>query len=264
MTMTILLILFGFLFGSALGSFLNVVALRTVTGTAWWGKERSRCPKCGATLEPRDLIPLASWFFLRGKCRTCGSAIPFLYLAAEIATGTVTAVLLWRWGVPFGVHTLLALGLGTFMLLNSFTDLYEGYIYDYFALAPVGLGLGLRLFGGVPGFLDGLGGAALGYGVIAGIILLTKLLMKQEGMGWGDAHLMAGAGAVLGWKFVALALYLGFMLGGIVIVPLFLLKKVQRKDAIPLGPFLALGSILTLVAGPQILGLLYFASSWPW
>ena len=83
-------------------------------------------------------------------------------------------MLLWRWGVPVGVHTLLALGLGTFMLLNSFTDLYEGYIYDYFALAPVGLGLGLRLFGGVPGFLDGLVGAALGYGVIAGSFCLPR------------------------------------------------------------------------------------------
>ncbi|HOO64566.1 MAG TPA: A24 family peptidase, partial [Synergistaceae bacterium] len=121
-----------------------------------------------------------------------------------------------------------------------------------------------RLFGGLPGILDGLGGAALGYGVIAGIILLTKVLMKQEGMGWGDAHLMAGAGAILGWKFASLALYLGFMLGGMVILPLFLLKKVQRKDAIPLGPFLALGSILTLVVGPQLLDFLYFSSSWPW
>jgi leader peptidase (prepilin peptidase)/N-methyltransferase len=87
-------------------------------------------------------------------------------------------------------------------------------------------------------------------------------------MGWGDAILMAGIGACLGWKYCAFGLYLGFLAGGVVVVPLMLTKKLKRKDAIPLGPFLATGAVLALFAGN--FAIRYFGDligghpGWPW
>ena len=164
---------------------------------------------------------------------------------------------IWKWGLnPAG---MMATTGGWLMLLNSLTDIYSGYIYDHLAISLAIAGAIIRLYGGSSAFIGGLLGALAGFCIIAVIILASR-----GGMGWGDANLMAGAGAILGWKMVILGSYLGFMAGGLVAIVLLLLKKVKRKDAIPLAPFLATGVLTVMIWGPDILEIWGFYPGWPW
>lgn len=250
-----------FAFGACVGSFINAAAMRTVLDRKWWGSERSVCDTCGAVLGASELIPVISFILLRGKCRHCGARIPIRHFAAELAAGTLAACLFARWGLSMALA--MSLIVLFFSLFNSMTDLENGFIYDVWALAPCALGLLLRLTESLAAAGDGVLGALLGGGLIALIIILSR-----GGMGWGDAMLMAGLGGCLGWRYTAITLYAGFMLGGIVILPLIALKKVSRKDAIPLGPFLAAGGITALFFGDAALSRLVWlidaAPAWPW
>ena len=252
-----LFILFSVVLGACMGSFLNAVALRTVEQRPWWGSERSRCGACGKVLGPSELVPLFSWLFLKGKCRSCGAKIPWRYPLSEAVGALGAGLLAWRWG--FSSAGLFALAAGSLLLLNSLTDIYSGYIYDAFALVLGAAGIVLRLAGGKGALADAFLGALLGAGVIILIILVSR-----GGMGWGDAWLMAGIGAVLGWKLAAVALYLGFIVGGAVALVLLAARVVRRKDPIPLGPFLAIGAFLSLLVGPELWGWFGYPMNWPW
>lgn len=247
--------------GASAGSFLNAAALRTLAQKKWWGNERSVCDKCGKQLQALDLIPVLSFVMLRGKCRYCKAAIEPVHFYAEVVSAVLTAALYYWWG--FCVALPICLVVLWFSLFNSITDLKCGYIYDVWALAPGVIGMLLRIQGGSSALIDGLLGAALGFGVIAAIIIVSR-----GGMGWGDAMLMAGIGGALGWRYCAMGMYLGFLAGGVVVVPLVLAKKLKRKDAVPLGPFLAAGTILTLFVGNMIQSRLSIflgeSAGWPW
>jgi leader peptidase (prepilin peptidase)/N-methyltransferase len=250
--------------GASLGSFLNVVAHRSVKGLPWWGKERSICESCGKELTFWELIPIVSWLAQRGRCRVCGARVSFRYIAVELIGAVTAGLLAWRWGLSWGYVFSMVGAFGLF--LNALTDYESQDVFDIFALSIGLLGLLLRLFGGRDAFIDGLLGAAAGWGVLAVVIFLSR-----GGMGWGDACLMGGVGAVLGWKLTLLALYMGIMTGGAGIAWLLLRGKVKwgRGDAVPLVPYLAAGGLLTLLWGPQILrfiGLHFlrsFDAGWP-
>lgn len=252
-----------FLIGACAGSFLNAAAMRTAAEKKWWGDSRSLCDHCGETLSARDLVPVLSFLSLRGKCRYCGKPIARRHIASEIVCGILTAALLWRWGVSMALLTSLCVL--WFSIFNSLTDLDNGYIYDVWAVLPGMLGIAIRLSEGWSAVLDGALGAALGFGLIALIILVSR-----GGMGWGDAMLMLGIGGCVGWKYCALSLYTGFLVGGVVVLPLMLAKKLSRKDAIPLGPFLAAGSIVVLFFGNSLLARISASFNipmppgWPW
>ena len=120
-------------------------------------------------------------------------------------------------------------------------------------------GMLLRAAHGWPGLLDGLFGALAGFGVIGAIIVASR-----GRMGLGDAVLMLGIGAFMGFKLTLLSLYLGFMCGGLVVIPLLLAKRVTRKTAVPLGPFLCAGMVLSMLFGSKILPYLGYITQWPW
>lgn len=257
--------------GACMGSFLNVVAHRSIEGRPWWGKERSSCEACGHVLTPCELIPILSWFLQRGRCRSCGASLSPRYLLVELIGAAGAAGAAWRWGPSWaGVLVLFAF---FSLLLNALTDFESGDVFDAFAIAPGVAGMLLRCAGGREALLDGLAGVAVGWGVFAVIILVTVLILSREGMGWGDAFFMGGMGAVMGWKLTLLAFYLGIMVGGLGIVLLMLMGRVRwgRGDAVPLVPYLAVGCYLTLLWGPQILGFIgqrfpnpaAFLPSWP-
>ena len=257
--------------GACMGSFLNVVAHRSIEGRPWWGKERSSCEACGHVLTPCELIPILSWFLQRGRCRSCGASLSPRYLLVELIGAAGAAGAAWRWGPSWaGVLVLFAF---FSLLLNALTDFESGDVFDAFAIAPGVAGMLLRCAGGREALLDGLVCAAVGWGAFAAIILITVLILSREGMGWGDAFFMGGMGAVMGWKLTLLAFYLGIMVGGFGIVLLMLLGRVRwgRGDAVPLVPYLAVGCYLTLLWGPQILGFIgqrfpnpaAFLPSWP-
>ena len=252
-----ILTLFVFAFGACIGSFLNAVAMRTVAEKKWWGSERSECDSCNTTLTRWDLIPVFSYLFLLGRCRYCGKKISPRHLYAELISGFGCVLLYFWWGIsPALLMSVVALW---FFLFNSLTDLESGYIYDAWAIALGVVGLLIRIGGGWHSVMDGLLGAALGFGVILLIIIVSR-----GGMGWGDATLMLGAAGALGWTFCAIGMYLGFMVGVAIILPLLLTKKVSRKDAVPLGPFLAAGCMLAILFGGSLLAHFGIDPSWPW
>ena len=253
------------LLGASLGSFLNVVAHRSIKGRPWWGKERSVCETCGKELASLELIPLVSWLVQCGRCKGCGARISPRYFIVEVIGAASAGLMAWRWGLSAAF--LLSM-VGTFgLLLNALTDYESRDVFDVFALAMGIGGLLIRLFGGRLALVDGLLGAAVGWGVFAVIIVVSR-----GGMGWGDACLMGGAGAVLGWKMTLLAFYLGIMAGGVGIFYLMLRGKIKwgRGDSIPLVPYLAAGGFLALLWGPQMLfalgerfGYYTISAGWP-
>lgn len=255
--MEIFMVLLSGCLGACVGSFLNVVALRTVHGRSWWGPERSRCDQCGKSLSGPDLVPLVSFLALQGRCRHCGEPFSVYYFLVELAGAFIGTAVVWKWGLSWAALAGLVVGYG--LLLNSLTDVYSGFVYDVFAWLPGVAVFMMRLVAGEGAVIDGFYGASLGFGVVAVIILTSR-----GGMGWGDAGLAGGMGAALGWKLTVVGLYSGFMIGGVTALILLLAKKVTRKQALPLVPFLALGGLCAIIAGPLLLGYFGLEAGWPW
>ncbi len=261
----LIIIIFG-VFGACIGSFLNAVAFRAVNGLKWWGNERSRCDHCKKILSWYELIPIISFLIQFGRCRNCHKKISPMHLYAELICMAGSIIIYYK----FKFSTALIFGLIIFFssVLNSLTDIYSGDVFDLFAYVPGILGLLLRVSGGLNAFLDGLTGMAVGFVIFALIILLSR-----GGMGWGDANFMAGAGGILGVRFILTAFYFGIMTGGIWAIILIMLGRVKfgRGDSIALVPFLSIGIFLTLIYGAgflKYLGLIFmnykmFAVNWP-
>lgn len=252
-----ILIFLGFAAGAAAGSFINAAAMRTVADKKWWGSERSVCDKCGRVLGCLDLIPIISYLILQGRCRTCRSSISPRHFISELAGGIIGALSVWYWGI--GIQLLFSFIALFFLLFHSLTDIESGYIFDSWALAMAGSAMLARLPGGLTAMADGALGAAAGFLFIYAIVLLSK-----GGMGMGDAMMMLGIGALMGWKLTILSLYLGFMTSGIIVIPLLIAKKISRKDSLPLGPYLAAGCILSIFTGRFIFGFFGYSLCWPW
>lgn len=231
-----------------MGSFLNVVAHRSIQNRRWWGDERSICENCGRVLTPLELIPIFSWIFQKGRCKGCNAKISVRYLIVEIIGSFGTALLAYKFKFSRAFFLSLTGFYGAF--LSALTDYESGDVFDLFALITGILGLIIRLSGGFDAVLDGAYGALTGWGIFAVIIILSR-----GGMGWGDAVFMAGIGAVLGLKFTLVAFYAGIMTGGAALIFLLISGHVKfgRGDTLPLVPYLAVGCYLTFLFGDYIL-----------
>ena len=254
------------IFGACMGSFLNVVAHRSIQNKPWWGNERSICEACGHVLGFFELIPVISWLILRGRCKNCGAKISVRYILVELICAAMAVMIVRRWGLSWAC---LVVSVGACsIIINSLTDIEAGDVFDMFAITPGVIALIIRLAGGKSAFLDGLTGALIGWGIFALIIVISR-----GGIGWGDATFMCGMGAVLGFKFTCLAFYIGIMAGGLWVIALMLIGKIKlgKGQAIPLVPFLAIGCFITMIYGPEIFAYLdqrltyteIFKTSWP-
>jgi leader peptidase (prepilin peptidase)/N-methyltransferase len=263
--MSLLLFILGAVIGSCLASFVNVVAERSVSGRAWWGKERSSCKICGKILSSTELIPIISFTIQRGRCRGCGNFIGMRYFIVEIIGAATSGSLLMKW--DFSYAFIVALIATFFLFINALTDYEEGYIFDIFSLGMLVPAFLFRLSGGIPSLLNGVYGAAAGFCLFALIILISR-----GGMGWGDAFLMCGLGGFVGWELILIAFYIGIMAAGMGVIYLMCRGKVKwgKRQAIPLGPYLAIGGFFTLLYGFDILAFLsnkfglQLHSSFPW
>jgi len=249
--------------GLVIGSFLNVVIARLPEGRSLWGP-RSACPGCGKPIAWYDNIPLASFAALRGRCRRCGAAIAWRYPIVEAATGIVFAAAYLRLG-PTSDFAVAAVLLALLVAITGI-DLAHQIIPDVISLPGIVLGFAVNLVLGrvaaadrwcapaaassacAPAWLDSLIGILVGGGIFFVIIVVSR-----GGMGGGDMKLGAMLGAFVGWKLGLLAVLLGVLAGGAVAVALLLLGRRGRKEAIPFGPFLALGGALALLWGDKIL-----------
>ena len=235
------------LFGAVLGSFLNVLVHRLPRGESVV-RPRSRCPSCRTDIAPYDNVPIFSWLALRGRCRRCHAAISARYPAVELLTAiTVAAVVLSR-GV--GLNLLLELPFAALLLAVAGIDL-EHKIVPNRLVAPAGV------YGVVVAAV--IEPAALPESLLAGVgafsFLLLIALAYPAGMGMGDVKLAGVMGLFLGLSVVP-ALLCAFLAGSAVGLSMIVRHgAAARKRGVPFGPFLALGGLVGLFAGPELIEL---------
>jgi len=229
--------------GLALGSFLNVVAARVPLhrSLVWPG---SACMSCGHEIAWYDNIPLVSWLALRGRCRSCAERIPYRYPLVELVTALLVAGCVWKFGPT--ADAALAAFFCLVLVAVSAIDLEHLIIPNRIVLpaAAVVLAANTALHPSPEWILGAVGASGF---------LFAAALAYPRGMGMGDVKLALLMGAMLG-RTVPVALMVG-MLAAIVpgIVLIARHGSAGRKMRIPFGPFLALGAVVALFAGPAIL-----------
>ena len=227
----IVIIVFFFLFGIVIGSFLNVCITR-IPEEISIVSPGSRCPKCGTPIKAYDNVPVFAWFWLKGKCRACGAPISVMYPLVELATGLLFVGCYLEFGISQA--TVKWLFFACLIVILTVTDLRVRLLPDvvtwpgfavglvFAAVVPpedgTALMLSWRIFHKFPpdrllGVLDALLGAAFGSLLLWGLATLYKLVRKREGMGLGDVKMMAMAGAFLGLRNTFLTILFGALLG---------------------------------------------------
>ncbi len=234
-----------FIFGAVIGSFLNVCIYRIPRrqSLAFPG---SHCPCCDAPIRFYDNIPILSWFFLGGRCRNCRSPISFQYPLVEFLNAAAYLYLFLRFGLSARM-ILYALFLSA-LLVVTVIDLQHRIIPDLISLPGVGVGLAAGFWISPPGFFNALIGAVAGWA-----LFYTIAVVSRGGMGGGDIKLIAMIGAFLGWKKMLLTIMLGAGAGSIVGITLMIFFRKDRKYAVPFGPFLSLGALISLFWGKELI-----------
>ena len=243
------------LLGLSVGSFLNLCSDRLPRDQSII-RPGSRCDNCDRSLKAIDLVPLFSYLWLRGRCRYCGARIPIRLPILEFATAAIFGLLAWHYGL--NLELAIALIYASLFLLIFVIDLEQGLILNVVVLPAVVLALVLSFFWGGfeefwpevgPGFvLSSLLGVAIGFG-----LMMLPYLISRGGMGAGDVKLAALIGLVNGFPLVLVALLVGIIAGGLVAAVLLISRLVGRKDAIPFGPFLVTGVVVSLIWGENII-----------
>ena len=247
-----------FVFGSLIGSFLNVCIYRLPRNQSLI-LPASRCPSCEKPIRAWDNIPVLSYLILGGRCRVCGQKISFRYPLVEALNAFLYLAVIWRYG--FGWDSALYCLLTSALIVITFIDLDFQIIPDRITLTgiPVGLLAGSFVLpdpflrASSLGFMSSLIGSASGFLFYYLIAYLSIVIVKKEGMGGGDIKLMAMVGAFLGWKAVILTTFLGSLLGSIVGIAIMIGRGKAGSVQIPFGPYLALGAGICIFFGQEIL-----------
>jgi len=240
-------------FGLVIGSFLNVCIFRIPRNISIVFPS-SRCPSCNHPIRAWDNIPVISYLILGGRCRHCRAKISLQYPFVEALNAFFYIAVFWRYGFGWGsaVYAMFCSSL----LVITFVDLEFQIIPDRITLPGIVIGI-------VAGSLlmpdPFLRTALLGYkasviGLLSGggFFYLVAVL-SRGGMGGGDIKMMAMVGALMGWKTVMLTTFLGSLTGSLVGIFLMIFRGRGRKAKIPFGPFLALGAVITLFFGEEVL-----------
>jgi leader peptidase (prepilin peptidase)/N-methyltransferase len=271
-----------FLFGSLVGSFLNVVIYRTPL-------ERSivlpgsACTTCGTPLKWWHNIPILSYFLLGGRCAYCSSSYSSRYMLLEVFVAASATGLFWFYGGPsvgfFATFTLFGFCLAVF-----FTDLDHWIIPDQVNFSGILVGLLFAPFlqprvdfdldpvllptwlltvlstTWSANLLSALLGVAVGMVFFTAIQVVGTILARQEAMGGGDVKFAGLIGAFLGWRLALLAFLLSFFLGALIAIPLMMWRRGRGKDPIPFGTFMAVAAVIVALHGERLLDFLIY---WP-
>jgi leader peptidase (prepilin peptidase)/N-methyltransferase len=234
--------------GLCIGSFINVVIYRLPRGESIV-TGRSHCTLCGKTIAWYDLFPLGSYLLLGGRCRHCGAPISWRYPLVECLNAGLFLALYLHLGISAVVVKYLFLA--ALLVAVSFIDLEYFLIPNSLVLAGVIFGAGVTFF-----VHDvSLWSALLGAVSCSGFLLLVSLV-SRGGMGLGDVKLALVTGLFLGWPLGPVGLLIGICIGGLLGIVLLVTGIKGRKDPIPFGPFIALGTMIALFWGRAILNLI--------
>ena len=242
--------IFSILFGLIIGSFLNVCIHRIPLKKSLIHPPSS-CPQCGENVRFYDNIPVISYLLLWGKCRSCHASISIRYPIVEMLTG-IFAVITW---MEFGPSpsTLIYFFFITTLLVITFIDIDHRIIPDIISLPCIPLGFAVSFVLPSINWIESLLGIALGGGSLLAIAWGYQLFRGKEGMGGGDIKLLGMIGAFIGWKGVLFTIMASSFTGTAVGIIMMLRAGKGMKMALPFGPFLAIGAILYLFLGPQII-----------
>lgn len=245
------------LFGLVIGSFLNVVIARLPERKSL-SKPRSACPKCGYTLTWYDNIPVVSYLFLRGKCRSCRAPISIRYPVVEL----LTALLFLTVTLRFGFTPLLIvrdLPFVAILVAITFIDLETRLIPDPLSLGGLALGLATAYFTPGLGLISSFSGAILGFSIFYGIAWYYQWRTGRAGMGGGDIKFLAMLGAFLGPLGVLTTIFVSSVLGTVLGLTYAWLNRRKTGDggsllkvALPYGPFLVIGALYTYLLGDLV------------
>ncbi len=239
-----------FLVGLCIGSFLNVCIHRLPIGKSIV-RPPSACPTCGTLIRWYDNIPVLSWIILRGRCRGCRSPISVRYPVVELTTGLLAFLTVARFGLQW--PALIYFTFIIALLVITFIDLDHRIIPDIISLPGIPLGFFASFVLPRISWTESLIGIASGGGILLAIAAGYQLVTGKEGMGGGDIKLLAMIGAFLGWEGVLFTIMASSFAGTVVGLMLMLRAGKGMKMAVPFGPFLALGALLYLFVGPQII-----------
>ena len=261
-----------FVFGLIIGSFLNAVIYRLEKKeSALHG--RSYCPHCQHQLSWQDLIPIVSFFMLRGKCRYCSKSISWQYPVVEIATGSL---FLQIFNFQFSIFNeftivqlfnfLYLLTIASLLIVLFVYDLKHYILPDKVIFAAIGVVVGYQFFVFFIRNWDLIKNLKLEIGnfetlanpLLAGVLAASFffaifLLSRGRAMGFGDVKLALLMGFLLGTPGIIVGLYVAFILGGLIGVFLIITKRRKLRSAIPFGPFLIIGTFVALVWSNQII-----------
>lgn len=250
-----------FIFGAAVGSFVNVLIYRTIRDEDWI-KGRSKCDFCGKKLAWYDNIPLLSYLILGGKTRCCKKSISMTYPVVELMTAALFVWWYWSGSLFFRLTTDPAqtiqpffwLLVGILLLLIFFADFFYLIIPDVAVGLLLVLTVVYRIFLVMSGsmqaqdLLFAVMGMLLSLALIGGLWLITQ----GKGMGFGDVKLAAPMALLLGWPKVIVGLSIAFVLGGLVAMVLLVTGRKKFGQVLPFGPFMVTAIVVSLLWGEQL------------
>ncbi|MCP8968501.1 prepilin peptidase [Ectobacillus ponti] len=239
--------LYIFVVGLVLGSFYNVVGLRVPIGQSIV-RPRSACPACRHTLAARELVPVLSYMWQKGRCRSCRARISPRYAAMELLTGLLFMAAFWRWGLAgevWVVWTMISL-----LIIVTISDLSYMLIPNKLLISFFPIFLLERLLLPLQPWWDSLAGAAAAFALLFCIAWASK-----GGMGGGDIKLFALLGFVLGVKLVLLSFLLAAFFGTIAGLAGMIGGRVQRGKPIPFAPSIAAGTLAAYFFGPDLIAI---------
>ena len=247
--------------GLMVGSFLNVVIARVPQQLQWQWRGKleglpkpagvagpvSRCPSCQQPIRWRDNLPLISFLILKGRCRSCNTAISGRYPLVEALCAGLSLVVVIVMGAQW--TTLAALIFTWGLIALTFIDLEHFLLPDRLTLPLLVIGLGVNTVNTFTDLISALVGAIAGYGSFWIVFHGFRIVTGKEGMGHGDFKLLAALGAWMGWQMLPLIILLSAGTGAIIGITMLILQQHQRGQQVPFGPYLAGAGWLALLWG---------------
>jgi len=246
----VIVIAIAFVLGSVVGSFLNVCIARIPLGESVV-RPSSRCPKCLSPILWFQNVPLFSYVFLRGRCARCGQAISIRYPFVELLSGLLFVTIVWRFGI--GWTTCYYWIFVAMLIVATFIDFDHQIIPNAITLPGIIIGFAGSFVVPWLGWLDSLLGVLLGGGSLWLVAILYFAMTKTEGMGMGDVKMLGMIGAFLGAHKILLVVLLSSMVGASIGIIVMMIGGKDRKLAIPFGPYLAFGAIISLIWGDALI-----------
>ena len=245
------------IFGLLIGSFLNVCIWRLPRGEsiAW---PASHCPSCKTPIRPYDNIPVLAYAWLGGKCRSCKARIPIQYPVVELLGGAAGFLAFSNWS---GAYAAAAAVIFWSLIVVTWIDWEHQIIPDEISIGGIVAGLVFSFFfpvwvggpdaaAGWRALLGSIAGLLTGGGILYLMAVIGEKVFKKEAMGGGDVKLLAAIGAFFGWKGALFGLFAGSLVGSFAGLAV---KWTLKKETIPFGPYLALGTVLYLFWGEPVL-----------